>query len=148
MNIIAAIDFSDMTPVVLAETERFARAFSARVYLIHVAEPEPAFVGFEAGPPVVRDQMADTYQHEHRRIQEKAEGFRQSGLEATALLIQGPTVRTLLDEAKRLDAGLIVAGSHGHGAVYSILVGSVSEGLIRHASCPVLVVPAKKADDE
>ncbi|MGL5938967.1 MAG: universal stress protein, partial [Waterburya sp.] len=39
---------------------------------------------------------------------------------------------------------MIVLGSHGHGAVYRTLVGSVSEGIIHKASCPVLIVPAKK----
>ncbi len=147
MNIVAAIDFSDAASSVLAEAERFARALSAHVYLVHVAEPDPTFVGYEAGPPVVRDDMADTYRHEHRRLQEKAAKLRAAGIEATALLVQGPTVRTILDEARRLEAGLVVAGSHGHGAVYSLLVGSVSEGLIRHAPCPVLVVPARKGED-
>jgi nucleotide-binding universal stress UspA family protein len=34
-------------------------------------------------------------------------------------------------------------GSHGHGALFHLLIGSVSEGVIRQASCPVIIVPAK-----
>jgi len=38
-----------------------------------------------------------------------------------------------------------VMGSHGHGAVYNLLVGSVTAGVLKSAKCPVLVVPSKKA---
>ena len=35
-------------------------------------------------------------------------------------------------------------GSHGHGAIYELLVGSVTEGVLRKARCPVLVVPSER----
>jgi len=39
---------------------------------------------------------------------------------------------------------MILLGSHGHGALYHLLIGSVSEGVIRKASCPVIIIPSKK----
>jgi len=60
------------------------------------------------------------------------------------LLLQGATIATVLTEADRLEANLLVIGSHGHGAVYDLLVGSVSEGLVRRSKRPMLVVPAAK----
>ncbi len=60
------------------------------------------------------------------------------------MLLQGATIATVLTEADRLEANLLVIGSHGHGAVYDLLVGSVSEGLVRRSKRPMLVVPAAK----
>ena len=57
---------------------------------------------------------------------------------------QGPTIETIIEEAGRLKVDMIVVGSHGHGAMYQLLVGSVSEGVLHRATCPVLVVPARK----
>ena len=65
----------------------------------------------------------------------------QSGIDVTPLLIQGATVATIIEESSKLKADMIVIGSHGHGALYKTLVGSVSEGIIRKAACPVLIVP-------
>jgi nucleotide-binding universal stress UspA family protein len=50
----------------------------------------------------------------------------------------------VLAQAKRLKADVIVLGSHGHGAVYNLVVGSTANGVLKHAPCPVLVVPAPR----
>jgi len=60
----------------------------------------------------------------------------------TALLVQGPTTETILGEAEKLAADLIVVGSHGHGALARAIVGSTSRSLLGKAKVPVLVVPA------
>ena len=64
-------------------------------------------------------------------------------IDATALLIRGPTVDTTLKEAERLDANLVIVGSHGRGAVFDLLVGSYSSGILRKSTVPVLVVPTR-----
>lgn len=140
-NILVPIDYSEITAAVLATAEALARAFAAKLWLVHVAAPDPAFVGFDAGPQSVRDQRAAHLRDEHRRLQEEAERLRDAGLDAAALLIQGPTVEKILDEAERIGADAIVLGSHGHGALHRTLLGSVSENVLRHATCPVTIVP-------
>lgn len=60
-------------------------------------------------------------------------------------LIQGPTVETALRKAENLDAELVVVGTHGHGAVYDVLIGSYSAGIIRKSKRPALVVPIRDA---
>ena len=106
--------------------------------------PEPDFVGYEAGPQTVRDQVASELRDECRRAQQLAEKLRRSGLDVTALCPQGATVKTILREAEKLDVDLIVMGSHGHGAVYRTLLGSVSKGVLHKATCPVVIVPAEQ----
>ena len=116
----------------------------ASIYVLHAAEPDPDFVGYDAGPEVVRTQVAEELRREHREVQALAKSLRDRGLDATALLVRGPTVKTTLKEANNLDAGLIVVGTHGHGAVYDVLIGSYSAGIIRQSKLPVLVVPIRE----
>lgn len=145
MNILVAVDLSPASEKVVDAAGRVAKLTGAKVYILHTAEPEPDFVGYDAGPEVVRTQVANEYRREHREVQALAERLRNDGLDVTALLIQGPTVVTTLKEADNLDAELIVVGSHGHGAVYDVLVGSYSAGIIRKSKLPVLVVPTRDA---
>jgi len=67
--------------------------------------------------------------------------LRQEGLDVTALLVRGPTAETIINESKKLEADMIIVGSHGRGAMHRLLVGSISEGVLRHAEKPVLVIP-------
>jgi len=145
MNILVAVDLSPASEKVVAAAGRVAKLTGAKVYILHTAEPEPDFVGYDAGPEVVRTQVANEYRREHRDVQALADRLRSDGLDATALLIQGPTVETALREADNLDAELIVVGTHGHGAVYDVLIGSYSAGIIRKSKRPVLVVPIRNA---
>ncbi|MDH3548902.1 MAG: universal stress protein, partial [Gammaproteobacteria bacterium] len=91
MKILVAVDLSEATPRVLQVTERVARQSSGEVRLLHVAEAEPDFIGYDAaGPDVVRDQVAKEFRDEHRSIQAYAEQLREAGLDTSARLIQGP----------------------------------------------------------
>jgi nucleotide-binding universal stress UspA family protein len=143
MNVLVAVDLSAASEQVVAVAGRVAKATGAKVYIIHCAEPDPDFVGYDAGPEVVRDQVAAELHREHEQVQALAKQLRADEIDATALLIRGPTVETTLKEAMRLDAELIVVGSHGHGAVYNLLVGSYSAGILRKSAVPVLVVPTR-----
>ena len=144
-NILVPLDFSDVSEDVLRLAAEQARAFSAQLTLVHVAAPDPDFVGYDVGPKHVREYRADELRGEHRELQAAADALREQGIEAKALLIQGPTVEMVLKEARKLGADAIIIGSHGHGAVHRLLLGSVSEGVLRGAECPVLVVPARRS---
>jgi len=145
MNILVAVDLSPASASVVAAAGRVAKLTGARVYILHAAEPEPDFVGYDVGPAMVRTQVAREMRSEHRGVQALAEKLRNDGLDATALLVQGPTVEITLKEADNLQAELIVVGTHGHGAVYDMLLGSYSAGIIRKSKLPILVVPVRDA---
>lgn len=142
-TILAAVDFSDVTDRVLDTTQQLAHALGADVFIVHVAPPEPSFVTYEPGPQSERDFRAKELRQEHRDVQALLERFG-GQVKAEALMVQGPTVAKILEEAERLSADLIVVGSHGHGALYDLLVGSVAEGVMRKTTRPVVVVPARK----
>lgn len=140
-HVVAAVDFSAPSDAAVERAVELAEAFGARMTLLHVAAPDPDFVGYEVGPQGERDARARELRGEHATLQERAAALRARGLDARALLVEGPSVETLLAEAERLEADLLVMGSHGHGRLYDALVGSVSAGVIRAGRLPVLLVP-------
>ena len=144
MKLLVGLDLSESTEEVVDKVEEIAKALSARVWLLHVAEPEPDFVGLEVGPQTVRDSLSEALHARHSRIQGIAERLRKQGLDTTALLVQGPTVEAILQEASKLDVDMVVVGSHGQGRMYHLLVGSVSEGVLHKSRCPILVIPTHR----
>ena len=144
MKILVSVDLAEASEKIVKKAEEIARGLSAKLWVLHVAEPDPDFVGYEAGPQEVRDSLSKKFHDEHVQIQKIAEHLRQTGLDATALLVQGETVATILQETSKLGIDIIVIGSHGRGAMYQLLVGSVCEGVLEKSACPVLVVPTHK----
>jgi len=143
MNLLVAVDLSEATAKVLEAAGTLAQRQGSAICILHVAEPEPDFVGYATASAAIRSTVAKEFRREHRAVQELADRLREQGVDATALLIRGPTVESILREAERMKAQMIVVGTHGHGAVYTMLVGSVSAGVIRKASVPVVVVPTR-----
>jgi nucleotide-binding universal stress UspA family protein len=151
MKLLVTVDLSDHTDLVSGQAEKFAKALSARVWLLHVADPEPADItaatyepdslGLGMDPQALRDYLAERCRRAHQQIQEIAERLRKAGVDTTALLVEGATVEAILQQAAKLEVDMIVVGSHGHGAIRQLIVGSTSEGVLRKSTCPVLVVP-------
>jgi len=143
LKILVAVDLSDATAKIIRVAEYLAKATDGTVRVLNVAEAEPDFVGYDAGPEVVRDQVAKEFREEHRGVQACAESLREAGVDAQARLIQGPIIETILSEAKRFGADLLIVGSHGFSALYDLLVGSSSRGILKDTEIPVLVVPIR-----
>ena len=144
-TLVCPVDFSATTAAVVDLAGRISQAFGARLCILHVAAPDPEFVGYEAGPQVVRDAVARKFRREHQQLEEIEADLRSRNVDVEALLIQGPTVEKILTETARLGGEMIVIGSHGHSALHDLLVGSVTVGVLRGAKCPVLVVPAQRS---
>ena len=70
--------------------------------------------------------------------------LRAEGIECTALMIQGPNVKMLLNEADKLSVDFIVAGSHGKGVLSQTFLGSTSQDLIKESPVPIYLVSADK----
>ena len=144
-HLLVPVDFSDVTPRVLDCALALARALGARLTLLHVAPPDPAFIGYDTGPDSVRDQVAHERRAEHRQLSTWQHVVAAEGVPGTALLMQGFPAEKILQEVSRLGVDLIVMGSHGRGALRHLLVGSVTDAVLREANCPVLVVPCTGA---
>jgi nucleotide-binding universal stress UspA family protein len=139
--IVVLCEADDQDLALIVHARDLAKAFDGKLYLIHVASPDPDFVGYSAGPQHERDFRASTLHDEHRVLQKRAEELRQQNIDAKALLLQGETVPTVLKEADRLNADLIIIGNHQHGVFYKWLAGSTADGVLYQISRPLLFVP-------
>ena len=144
MKLLVAVDLSESTQTIVEKVEEMNKEYPAKVWILHNAEPEPDSVEFKVDPLAARETLAKKFHNEHRQIQEIANRLRKAGLDATALLVHGATVETILKEASDLDVDMIVVGTHGRGAMYQLLLGSVSEGVLHKSRYPVLVIPTHK----
>jgi nucleotide-binding universal stress UspA family protein len=145
VKLLAALDLAASTPAVLREARAWTRRLNAQLVLLHVAEPDPDFIGYAAGPDTVRDAVAKKFHREHRQLEAAAIELRQDGLDTTALLIQGPTAETILREADRLHVDAILMGTRARGAVREFFAGSVCKGVLHGSTRPVLLVPPHNA---
>jgi nucleotide-binding universal stress UspA family protein len=140
-TLLVPIDFSDVSGKVVDAAAELAGAFGSKVILLHVFEPEPQFVGYDPGPLSVGVAVTGDVQADQRRL----EAFKQKfgGAEVLTLHLEGSIPDEILRLAREHDADLIVIGSHGHGALFHLLAGSVATAVLKDAHCPVLVVPAR-----
>lgn len=140
-NILATIDFYGSEKLVIDQAYEIAKAFDAKIWLLHVVAPEPEFVGFGVGPQYVRDARATELKKERSTINQYAGELKDQGVEAEGLLLQGSTIEMIMTEAEKLKIDLIVTGHHDHNFVYKAFYGSVASGVINKTKIPVLLVP-------
>ena len=140
-NIMVAVDFNDSIGELMVYADSLAQKFGSKVWVLHVAEPEPDFVGYEPGPQYIRDLKANEYREEHRNLQEICKNFLSEDINAEALLIQGSTVETVLDEAQKLNIDLLIVGTHKHSFLHNLLQESVSMELIKKSDIPIMAIP-------
>jgi nucleotide-binding universal stress UspA family protein len=144
MKLLAAVDLSKASGYVIEAVHRVALATDAEVYVLHTIIPLPGVAGPEFNPVMEQQEMSGRYLDEQEQLKELVTQLVEADVNATAIMAQGDPVKTILKESERLDAELIVIGSHGHGMMFDALVGSISAGILRKSTIPVLVVPVRE----
>ncbi len=135
-RVLVGIDHVDATRTPVWETVgRLSSEGGAQLILVHVTEVHPARFGLlHEGHAEV-----DTLLAEARRAVEACGGMIESSMEAR-IGLESPA-HVLVDTARSEQCDLIVLGTHVRGAWSGALLGSVSQRVAGHASCPVLLVP-------
>ncbi|MGE9267832.1 MAG: universal stress protein [Verrucomicrobiales bacterium] len=143
-KILVAIDFSDVSARVLHMAGDLARTQGAELHLVHVMEPEPTYsaYGFTGDDlPAMREYHEEARKRARRALDKRVADVG-GGVVVRERLLDGRPVDEILEHATQEKIDLIIVGSHGHGAIASLFLGSVAESLVRRAKFPVLVVPA------
>ena len=140
-TVLAPIDFSDVSRCVIDQAIVMARALGARLVLLHVVQL-PALLNtgvtesdLPAGFYVEAAKEAST------RLAALQRQLRDEGVTAHAIHRMGAPGDQIIEQAERLQADCIVMGSHGHGALYDLFIGSTTMRVLKQATCPVAIVP-------
>ncbi len=143
-NILVALDFEDKFSALVDIAAELAKKFGAKVWLVHVAAPEPDFVGYDVGPQYIRDFRAQDLREEHKSIQKFVKLLEETNIEADGILLQGATSSTILEQAEKLNIDLIIIGHHEHSLFYDTFLGNSSSSVINKSKVPVMVIPVGK----
>lgn len=121
-RVLVGIDFSPCAEEALQAASFLARVAEGTVYVVHAASAQ------DAAPTGLK------------RVDQALQRLRTTGLEAEGVCRVGEPIETILSEAARREADLVVVGTQGRRGMSRLVLGSVAEGLLRRAGCPVLVV--------
>lgn len=140
-NILVSIDFDDLTAKLIDHALKLAEKKETMIWLLHVAAPDPDFVGYEVGPQYVRDSRADKLKDEMAKLSEQADRIADMGYRSDGILIQGATPEAIVSESEKLNIDLIIVGRQKHNFMYTLWFGSTPDELIKRSKIPVLVIP-------
>jgi nucleotide-binding universal stress UspA family protein len=143
-TILAPVDFSAASEAVLAQAIELARALGGRVVLLTVIQPPVITNEYAALMENLAEVMAAGERNAARRLAELETRVRAAQVPVETLQLNGAPVRQILDQAARVAADYVVMGSHGHTALYDLLVGSTTHGVLLRAPCPVVITPGPK----
>jgi len=128
-RILCPTDFSEASAHAVTEAVIVAGYYRARLTALHVVnQAEPSFE--ELPVAALRRETAAFFDAATRR-----------GISLDVLVDVGQPARDILDRASTLPADMIVMGTHGAGGFEHLMLGSVTEKVVRKSRCPVLTVP-------
>ncbi len=132
-RILVATDFSPMSEHAFRFAGALARDYGARLIAVHVMQTPMAVYAETAVFLEEPDQNA---------AREALEALNVPGVEIERRLMEGEPVAGIVQTARETAADLIVMGTHGRGGLMRVLLGSVAEGVLREAPCPVMTIKA------
>jgi nucleotide-binding universal stress UspA family protein len=141
-QILLAIDGSDESKLAAQAATELSRETGSEVHVVYVLPTPAQLIGHHLYSDEIRESLIGGAERDAETfLKEQAEKVSSDGGKvADTHLRSGDPDKEILRAAEALGAGLIVMGSRGLGAVSRMLIGSVSESVIRHAHCPVFLV--------
>jgi nucleotide-binding universal stress UspA family protein len=145
-TILIPVDLSAATSRVCKAACALAKLTKARLVLFHVVQLPAVMLndvyGYDAGELV--EFVTTQEKYAARRLRTLARRLVKERFTVRTIERTGMPVAEILKQARSLRADYIVVGSHGHGVAYGLLVGSTTQGVLRKATCPVLVIPTAR----
>ena len=141
-TILLATDGSDEGKMATQAATELSRDTGSEVHVVYVLPSPAQLIGHHLYPDDVRESLIGGAERDAETfLKDQAEQIGSDGGKvAETHLRSGDPDKEILRTAEALGVGLIVIGSRGLGALSRALMGSVSDSVVRHAHCPVLVL--------
>ena len=141
-KILVTTDLSDESLPGVRQAASLARKLEAGVVLLYVLEDHlPPIMMF-----TTEEERGDLLEQHRARAAGKLGEYAElhlAGCETETAAVLGIADKEIVRFAEENAVDLIVMASHGYGPVRQLLLGSTTERVLHHASCPVLVIPSK-----
>jgi len=143
-SILVADDMLDTSQPALDTAVSLAKLFKAKLTVVTVV----SVVALSYGPPVpVGDSLTAILEQAQKRLAAQGTRIREEGVpDVETHLLRGDPVDQVVEFAKERRPDLIVVGSRGLGSAGRFFLGSVSDGILHHVQCSVLVVKVPAPD--
>lgn len=142
--VLVPVDFSEASVDTLDAALELARGDQKRLHLLHVVPDVFRTPGFSEAPTVDWHQVQREWVDAGRQqLIALAASHKLDPEKVTVAVTVGQPSDEILTYAHEHAVGAIVLGSHGHGKVRRFMLGSTADGVVRQASCPVMLVPHK-----
>ena len=140
-TILVPIDFSVCSENALDYACMLAGKLGSTIHLVHVVGAGLP----ELGVAISDERLREESEQRRANLDRLADPRRVLAAIATTTVVFGDPRDEILAAAKRLDADVIVMGTHGRRGLSRAVLGSVTESVLRRAECPVVAVRTKKA---
>jgi len=139
-KILVPIDFSDASHKALKFAIPFAEQFGASITLLHIVEhySYPKHAPFEMEHTRLLETVRERSKKKLNALYPKLVGA--SGIKVKTLVREGRSFEEINKLAKQMNADLIIMATHGRTGIKHVILGSTTERVVRHATCPVLTV--------
>jgi len=149
-KILVPLDGSELSLKALEEAAQIAKMFSGKITLINVYSlqpiimPEESLSGYTGGP-IFSDYEVNKITEGAEKLGSKILEDGKQRISATkvhveTMLVEGHTVQEIVQTANEDNFDLIVIGARGMSRIREMLLGSVTDGVVHHARCAVLVI--------
>jgi universal stress protein A len=151
-KILCPTDFSEPSYKALKIANDLAKQFSAELILVHVLSPAQTFPAASIMPPATlaaggafsEDLAGEIEGHAMKSLDMTLEEKVSEGINSKIVLLHGSPSEEIVKCAEKSSVNVIVMGTHGFSGWRHLLLGSVTEKVVRISSCPVLTIPAHK----
>lgn len=138
-SVMVPVDFSKESTLAAKFAASIAQQYKSNLYVLHVMEPlHPSAQAEISNLKEFEQRRRDTTMEDLGRV--IPQGVKKSLHVEEILEIGRPIYHIIVEKAKELRVDVIAIATHGRSGLSHILLGSVSEKVIRHAPCPVFVI--------
>lgn len=138
-RVLTPTDLSEFSRPLLRAAQDLTASFNASLDLLHVVEPLPFPVPL-VGAVTLHDLIPDPTGQAKRQLDRLVKTSGGLPVSISTHVAEGHAAITIVEEAEKNDADLIIMASHGRTGLERVMLGSVTARVVRRASCPVCVV--------
>lgn len=145
-TIVVPVDFSDASETLLRSAMNVARAYGAEIHLLHVYQDVFSVLSmrtFDLSEEVVENVMLSEI---HTKCDQLIAAVAPD-VPLTRVLRKGETAEEILDYVKEISADLIIIATNARSSIEQFFIGSITQRVVRYASCPVLTLHAFDAEE-